>query len=821
VNNTVFQHNLQASAGCAEAIIPLGQGAFRLSTTTTPKPTDDAPRRPFRVRRLFAFGLSVMLFLAIWPWGSYDPRDIDRLTGGIPDTEMISNCFGYLGAWVSWGVLLTFGLAAYPMALLLLLSSTRRLFSGRKLRPAGWDYWVALGLFLLGFCMLLGIWPDFLSAFTERLNLQSLPGGALGQRLSSTGEDYQGWLRFFLNPTGTAIVSILLIGAATAILWVHDWHGLLVPYLFRPKGERDEDDGRLRKRSVEPTQPARRVEREPRERGQRSLMDDELPAVPAPAAPVMPAPPKPKEAPAASKSAPRKKGSSGKAGKDGSYTLPSIELLLPDQGAMSAVDPKEVQRKTEVLQETLENFNIDAQVVKSTSGPRVTLFEVLPAPGVRVERISNISNNIAMELRAISLRILTPIPGKNTVGIEVPNEKAALVTMRDLVQNSAWQSPKADIPVLIGRNIAGEVVVSDLAKAPHLLIAGATGSGKSVCINLLIMSLLYRFSPEELRMILVDPKVVEFACYESLPHLIVPVISDVNKVPLALRWVIREMKHRYDIMAKVNSRNITVFNRRKPSPEPVYDDDGNPIPDRLPYIVVVIDELADIMMTAKADVETSLARIAQLSRAVGIHTIIATQRPSVNIITGVIKANFPTRIAFKVTSQVDSRTIIDGKGAEALLGQGDMLFKPPGAGTMERNQGALVRDEEIERVVSFCSEQAEQDFDEEVFKGSEGEEGVVGDGGFGELSDGDEALVQQAIDVIRRDRRATTSYVQRALRIGYNRAAMVMEILEERGIIGPQIGQMPREILAIDDVLDDDMDDERVDDADDDGTDNT
>jgi S-DNA-T family DNA segregation ATPase FtsK/SpoIIIE len=752
-----------------------------------------------------------MLFVALWPWGSYDPRDIDRLSGGIPSGEMIGNCFGYLGAWVSWGVLLTFGLAAYPMALLLLASSSRRLFGGRALKPAGWDYWMALVLFLLGCCMLLGIWPEFLSGFTERLNLQHMPGGALGQRLSSTGNGYQGWLRFFLNPTGTAIVSVLIIGAACAILWVHDWHGLLAPYLFRPKGEDD-----MKSRPLRPASPAaaqaERPPREPRDRTQRALLNEEPPAPPKPPAPVA----KAKEPPPA-KAASQRKPASAKAGKSGAYVLPSVDLLDPDGGVRSTVDPKEVQHKTEILQETLENFNIDAQVVKTTSGPRVTLFEVLPAPGVRVERISNISNNIAMELRAISLRILTPIPGRNTVGIEVPNATAALVTMRNLTDSKEWRTPKADIPVLIGRNIAGEVVVADLGKAPHLLIAGATGSGKSVCINLLIMSLLYRFTPDELRMILVDPKVVEFACYESLPHLIVPVISDVKKVPLALRWVIREMKHRYDIMAKVNARNITVFNKRKIGGEAVYDDDGNLIPDRLPYIVVVIDELADIMMTAKADVETSLARIAQLSRAVGIHTIIATQRPSVNIITGVIKANFPTRIAFKVTSQVDSRTIIDGKGAESLLGQGDMLFKPPGAGTMERNQGALVCDEEIERVVSFCASQADQEFDEEVFKGGEADDGGLGGGdpmlGGGDLSDADEALVQQAIEVIRRDRRATTSYVQRALRIGYNRAATVMEILEERGIVGPQVGQMPRDILILDgggsaDADDDDSGDE-------------
>ncbi len=748
-------------------------------------PEEEQPRRPFRLRRLLGFAFSIMLAVSLWPWGSYDPRDIDRLGGGVPAVEIVGNWFGYVGAWLSWWTLVVFGLAAYPLAALLLGSSVRRLFWGRGLRPAGWDYWTALVLFLLGWCMLLGIWPDVFADFAERLNLARMPGGALGQRLSSPGD---GWLRFLLNPTGTAIVAALVLGAAGVIIWVHDWHGLFAPLLSRGGKDEEDESGRPLLRP----EPAPASRREPRERTQRDL----LPEAPAPL-PKPPPAPKPAEPPPTRPE--RREKSRPAAAKPGAYTLPSQDLLATDDGVRTTADPKEIEQKTAILQETLENFGIDAQVVKTTSGPRVTLFEVLPAPGVRVERISNISNNIAMELRAISLRILTPIPGRNTVGIEVPNATAALVSMRSLMQSATWKNTKYDIPVLLGRNIAGEVVVMDLGKAPHLLIAGATGSGKSVCINLLVMSLLYRFSPEDLRMILVDPKVVEFACYESLPHLIVPVISDVKRVPLALRWVIREMKHRYDIMAKVNARNINVFNNRKPSPAPVYDDDGNLIPDRMPYIVVVIDELADIMMTAKADVETSLARIAQLSRAVGIHTIIATQRPSVNVITGVIKANFPTRIAFKVTSQVDSRTIIDGKGAESLLGQGDMLLK--GATAMERNQGALVLDEEIERVVSFCAGQAEQCFNDEVFKGGEEESGGLdgmpgSEGDFDEeLSDGDEALVQQAIQVIRRDRRATTSYVQRALRIGYNRAATIMEILEQRGVIGPQVGQLPREIL--------------------------
>jgi S-DNA-T family DNA segregation ATPase FtsK/SpoIIIE len=301
-------------------------------------------------------------------------------------------------------------------------------------------------------------------------------------------------------------------------------------------------------------------------------------------------------------------------------------------------------------------------------------------------------------------------------------------------------------------------------------------------------------------MILVDPKVVEFSCYQPLPHLVVPVITETKKVPLALRWVINEMERRYRVFAKVGARNIASFNNRKKGDVTMLDDEGKEIPDRMPYIVVIIDELADIMMTSKKEVETSLARIAQLSRAVGIHTIVATQRPSVNVITGVIKANYPTRVAFKVTSNVDSRTIIDGKGAENLLGRGDMLYNPPGAAALERNQGPLVEDEEIERVVNRAAEQWPQEFDMSVFAeegaGEPGAEGAEGEGPT-ELSDEDEKLYQQAREIVLRDRRASTSYVQRCLRIGYNRAAMLIEMLEERGVIGPQVGSAPREILVL------------------------
>ena len=483
------------------------------------------------------------------------------------------------------------------------------------------------------------------------------------------------------------------------------------------------------------------------------------------------------------------------------YKLPDTKLISAIEENVSA-DPGEVERKREILQDTLDSFRIKAETGGAVSGPRVTLFEVVPEKGVRVEKVSSIANNIAMELQASNVRILAPIPGKRSVGIEVPNDAESAVSFRKLLESKEFKNSKAHIPVALGKDIAAKSVIMDLAKAPHLLIAGATGAGKSVFMNTLILSLIYRFTPDEMQFIMVDPKVVEFSAYNNLPHLICPVITDPQRVPSALRWAVHEMETRYQTLAAVGVKNLESFNNRTPKPNaPKEDASGNPIPEKLPFIVVIIDELADLMMVAKADVETSIARIAQKARAVGIHLVIATQRPSVNVITGVIKANFPTRIAFQVTSNVDSKTILDRKGAEQLLGRGDMLFNPPGTSNLMRIQGAFVPDADIDNVVEHCTKQRPQDFTD-IFRTDEAGEGGSAAGGVqGELfpdmgaDNEDEKLIRQAIEIILKDKRASTSHIQRRLRIGYNRAALIMEALEERTIVGPQVGSAKREIL--------------------------
>lgn len=470
--------------------------------------------------------------------------------------------------------------------------------------------------------------------------------------------------------------------------------------------------------------------------------------------------------------------------KSGEYSNPSPELLnAHESGGQFMVSQDVLEEQKIMLQETLDNFTVDAQVWDALVGPRVTQLRIRPGRGVRVEAISALQNDIALSLSAKSLRIQAPIPGEPFVGIEVPNGNETPLYLRHMLESPAWLESRAKIPLILGMDITGETVVTDLAAAPHMLIAGATGSGKSVCMNALIMCLLQKFNPDELRMVLVDPKRVEFSVYSTIPHLVTPVVTDPKKVVSVLAWVVREMEQRYELLSHHGARNIAAFNAAA-------EHRGV---DKLPYLVVIIDELADLMMTARGDVETALARLAQLSRAVGIHTIIATQRPSVNVITGIIKANYPTRIAFQVTSQIDSRTILDGKGAEQLRGQGDMLFSPPGIGRLMRIQGPLISDNEIERVVDYMSDQCDQTFIDSTCV----TESILGNGSVSNGEEADDELLGKAIEIIMRDRRASTSYLQRCLRVGYNRAANLIEVMEARGIVGPQVGSAPREILLM------------------------
>ena len=467
------------------------------------------------------------------------------------------------------------------------------------------------------------------------------------------------------------------------------------------------------------------------------------------------------------------------------YQFPSLDLLrAPAANESEYTTAAELEADRLRLQDTLDSFAVDAQVHDAIVGPRVTQFRVRPGFGVRVESISALDKNIALSMSANAVRIQAPIPGESFVGIEIPNRNTNALTLRGSFENPAWTTSKAEIPLMLGVDIAGRHILLDLARAPHALIAGATGAGKSVCISNLILSLIYRFRPDELELVLIDPKIVEFAIYRDLPHLIHPVVTDPKQACQALKWLVREMQQRYETLAEKGVRNLAGYNAKAAA-------EGFP---RLPYIVLIIDELADLMMTAAEDIETSIARLAQMSRAVGIHTVLATQRPSVNVITGVIKANYPTRLAFQVSSQVDSRTIIDGKGAESLQGRGDMLYSPPGISRLQRLQAPFVDDNEIEAIVASLKAQVQPRYRVELRAEDAPGPSQSIDGDTANV--GADPLIKEALEIIATGGRASTSYLQRRLKIGYNRAASLIEEMEQRRYIGPQVGNNPREIYV-------------------------
>jgi S-DNA-T family DNA segregation ATPase FtsK/SpoIIIE len=496
------------------------------------------------------------------------------------------------------------------------------------------------------------------------------------------------------------------------------------------------------------------------------------------------------------------------------YLFPPLSLLREPVTVDASSSEEEHRQNAENLLRILGEFNVEVTLGEIHVGPVITRYELVPAPGVRVEKISGLDKNIALGMRAQSVRIMAPIPGKAAVGVEVPNQKATPVGLREILESEDWANAKAELPIALGKDVSGKPLVSDLAKMPHLLIAGATGSGKSVCINAIISSILYHASPRDVRLLMVDPKIVELKIFNDLPHMLIPVVTEAKKVPGALKWLLKEMEMRYQIFARAGVRNISSFNSRKKTPKPApapaetqgtldvaTENEEIEIPDHMHYIVAIIDELADLMMVAPAEIETLIARLAQLARATGIHIIIATQRPSVNVITGVIKANLPSRIAFQVASQVDSRTIIDTKGAETLIGRGDMLFSPPGSSKLVRAQGAMVSDEEIVKIIEFLKKNGPPVYAKEVQAhidqdASEDEDEDEKEENDDDEMGNDEELYNQAMEVLKTTRRASTSMLQRRLRIGYNRAARIMELMEEKGVVGPENGAQPREILA-------------------------
>ena len=477
-------------------------------------------------------------------------------------------------------------------------------------------------------------------------------------------------------------------------------------------------------------------------------------------------------------------------GSEESYRFPPYSLLKESKSPSAAVLSAELDVTAEHLVETLRSFGVETRIVDISRGPTVTRYELQPSAGVKISRITNLADDIALNLASAGVRIEAPIPNKAAVGIEVPNKASAVVGVRGILESPEFTSAKSKLTVALGRDIGGNVVVTDIAKMPHGLIAGATGSGKSVCINSIIISLLYKAAPEEVKLLMIDPKVVELGIYNGIPHLLVPVVTDPRKASGALGWAVSEMEKRYRMFADREVRDIEGYNRE-------VEKLGDPEIQKMPHIVIIIDELADLMMTAPNEVEDSINRIAAKARAAGMHLIIATQRPSVDVVTGVIKANIPTRIAFAVSSQVDSRTILDTAGAEKLLGRGDMLFSPMGSTKPRRIQGCFVRDEEVEAVVGFIKNGGSAEYDDNVIVEIERQAAVEKKQKTGLAEDGpdEDPMLSEAIKVVVENGQASTSLLQRRLKLGYARAARIVDEMEQRGVIGPYEGSKPRKVL--------------------------
>ncbi|MDR1789145.1 MAG: DNA translocase FtsK, partial [Opitutaceae bacterium] len=747
------------------------------------------------------------------------------------------NLVGALGAWGAYHAFALLGLSAWLVPVFLLRAAWLALRF-----PRGLTYWRAIAMLLAllsgaALASMLGLPCD------KQTHIRG-PGGFLGEILFNHGARGapSGLMGAPLGAFGSALILGLLYLACLVFIFTRDLSAECDKLLARLR-ERWAERKRIRAGEAALKRAAK--EAAALQKQQQQSRDDALkqaaanaarqaadaarreaapPARQQPAAAGNPPPPaREKKSPAPPPAEPgglkivrpeeTKKADPKSAPKpaEADYIFPTPALLKELPRPDAADSEEEHRQNVESLLRIFGDFGISVEPGEIHVGPTITRYEVKPARGTPVSKIAAQEQNIALGMAAHSVRILAPIPGKPAVGIELPNKNPAPVGMRELVESQDWANAVARcaIPIALGRDIAGKIIISDLAKMPHLLIAGATGSGKSVCINSILASILYSKSPKNLRLVMVDPKVVELQVYNPLPHMLLPVLTEPKKVPGALKWLLSEMEQRYQIFAKTRVRNITGFNNRAQNPgnfpsqpDPAADllDSGPDIeiPDKLPYIVAIIDEIGDLMMIAKKEVEGSIARLAQLARAAGIHLIIATQRPSVNVITGLIKANFPSRIAFQVTSRVDSMTILDGKGAESLIGKGDMLFTPPGTSHLVRAQGAFVSDAEVEAIVSFLKQNGPPQYDASVIEkieaaAAEDDEDADDDTDYGDLSD--EQLMRKIHSVMRDTGKTSVSFMQRKLGLGYNRTAKLLDIMEDRGYISPDSGNGKRDIL--------------------------
>lgn len=768
---------------------------------------------------IFLFFLVILTLLSIM---SYHPRDpCFLIKAGISTSA--GNFFGVFGAHLAGFLIGLAGVGAFWIPLLLLIASIE-FFSNRSYHRV---LFIAGGGFLLvlGTGSLFAFYQDVYAIFGRAYPAGGIIGSWVKHYLDHYANVTGGALILifflligFILTTGVSVVNLsgqalrsclriargfrwVFVQARQVFLWLVDGvgrafallNGLIKWMLARaPMGQNQPGKEVLRRKPV--ADAPRSVFREPDPQEKKSEIRPEhnitikemQPPRPLRSVPI------PKQQEFASMRT------------DSGFELPPIGFLKDPEVVIDDVDHENLRNMSKLLEQKLDDFGVRGNVVTVLPGPVITRFEFAPAPGIKINKVVNLADDLALALRAMSIRIIAPIPGKAVIGIEVPNARREIVVIKDIIVSAVFEKAKSKLTLALGKDIVGNPVVADLETMPHLLIAGATGTGKSVALNTMITSLLYKATPEDVKIIMIDPKRIELSMYDGIPHLITPVVTDMKKATNALFWAVREMERRYKLLSETRVRNIRQYNRRPKKTEPVEDAAAGDVaatgkggwevvtealPEKLPYIVIIIDELADLMMVASRDVEVSLTRLAQMARASGIHLILATQRPSVDILTGVIKANFPTRLSFQVSSKTDSRTIIDANGAEALLGNGDMLFLPPGTAKLQRIHGSYISEEELASITEFLKAQKPPEYDHEILKTPENGKDDDGEKEYDDRYD-------EAVALVTRTGQASISMIQRHLRIGYNRAARIVEMMEDEGVVGPSDGVKPREVLA-------------------------
>ncbi|GLI34700.1 MAG: DNA translocase FtsK [Deltaproteobacteria bacterium] len=728
--------------------------------------------------------ITLMVFFSLISFHSSDPTFFNASSMG----RSPRNWIGSLGAHISWSLFFFFGLAAYGFTFLGFWFSLC-LFRGAPPLPYGRIQYVGIFLLFLSFMSLAALHEPKIHFFGQEI----LTGGEIGLLLAQ-------FLAARLNFVGTHILLVgvfliaLLLSTPLTIESSLDW--ICRQISLCGKGAFSGAIQFFQKiRNLRPEPPELVPVAASRPRRVKKPSSPMVEALPAPESVQQPpAVPIPEAKKITRNAAPIKPPPAA----SGQYALPPLDLLDAYEATSRKPDMKKLEDNAAILQEKLADFGVQGKVMEICPGPVITMYEYAPAPGIKISRIVGLSDDLSMALKAVSIRVVAPIPGKAAIGIEIPNEHRELVSIRTVIESEAFSGSTAPLTIALGKDITGQPVVANLAKMPHLLIAGATGTGKSVCINAVLSSLLFRNTPDDMRLLLIDPKRIELSSYEGIPQLVHPVVTEPKMATRALRWAVQEMELRYKLLADKNVRNIEGYNRALAREETTSTNTApTPLEEsglqhhRLPYIVIIIDELADLMMVASREVEESITRLAQMARACGIHLILATQRPSVDVLTGIIKANIPTRISFQVSSRIDSRTIIDGSGAESLLGSGDMLFLPPGTAKLQRIHGAFISDAEVQHLTEFWRVQqlADDPLRERVnFQEISSSEGIQEE----ELDE----KYEEAIELVLETRQASISMLQRRLRVGYNRAARMIEMMEQQGIVGASDGVKPREVLG-------------------------